>query len=461
MRKLIKGFLVVVAVILALAAAGMLAVNLYVQSAGTQKRIQQALSSGLKVPVHVSSTIVTPWSGLKASGIAVPQISPAPPGNFLEAASFTARFDWMALFKHRLEAGELSLDEPRVEWFQSPDGRWDFPRITAAATPRPSATPPGEIPHPVHPPWAISVHKLIVNGALFDFWDEKGFRVLEFSGVQFDCLNPSTAGSEGRASARNISLHDRLYLNDMHTNWSFQRGALRLFGFQTGVGGGEIQGDAQVATQARHSPFNVDVKFDQVNVNRLMIETGQPAGQVTGTLAGWLDIYGNPGKTSTINGSAHLELAGGRMQNIDLFQTLGAALQIPDLVELNLKTAQADARVVSGVVYVDKLLLESQNLMVAAHGKVGIDGKLGLDARLTINGAISSRLPSFILTYFKPGDTADSRYIDFGIGNTLAHPRTNLLENIMGHRIQGQMTDLFNTLFKKKHKEPTPAPTPP
>ena len=112
MRKLIKGFLVVVAVILALAAAGMLAVNLYVQSAGTQKRIQQALSSGLKVPVHVSSTIVTPWSGLKASGIAVPQISPAPPGNFLEAASFTARFDWMALFKHRLEAGELSLDDP-------------------------------------------------------------------------------------------------------------------------------------------------------------------------------------------------------------------------------------------------------------------------------------------------------------------------------------------------------------
>lgn len=458
---MLKGFLVVAGVIMALAAAAVMAINLYVQSAGTQKRIEQALSSALKVPVHVMSTIVTPWSGLKASGITVPQIPPAT-GNFLEASSFTARFDWPGLLRHRLDASEVSLNDPRVVWFQSPGGRWELPRMTA--TPAPQAPPQPEAskpPRAAGQPWEIAVHKLAVNEAWFGFWDEKGMEMIEFAGVQFDCLDPRASGTHGHAWCKYVSLHNRLFFRDMETNWSFERGALNLSSFQTDVGGGEIRGDAQVATQVKHSPFNADVNFDGVNVNQLMIEAGQPAGQVTGTLKGWLDLNGNSGKTSTINGSGHLELTGGRMQDIEIFQLLGQGLQIPDLVQLNLKTAETDARVVSGVVNVDKLVLESQNLQLTAHGTIGPEGKLRLNARLTINGAIADRLPSFILTYFKTGDTADSRYIDFGIGNTLAHPKTNLLENILGRRIEGQMTDLFRTIFGKKHKAAEPSATPP
>jgi hypothetical protein len=65
------------------------------------------------------------------------------------------------------------------------------------------------------------------------------------------------------------------------------------------------------------------------------------------------------------------------------------------------------------------------------------------------------------LTYFKPGETADARYIDFGIGNTLQHPKTNLLENILGHRIQSQMTDLIQSIFGKKHENLEPVGPPP
>jgi type II secretion system protein N len=453
-RKLLKGFLVVAGAVAALAAVGVLAMNLYVQSAGTQKRIESALSSGLKAPVHLTSTIVTPWSGLKASGITVQQIPPLA-GNFLEAASFTARFDWLALFKHRLDASEVSLNEPRVSWFQSPGGRWELPRVTATAAAEAEASPaPGEEkPASLRgQPWEISVHRLAVNGASFDFWDDKGIRVVEFAGVQFECVDPRASGTRGQASCKNVSLHDRLFFRDMQTDWSFESGTVKLSSFQTGVGGGVIRGDAQVQTQAKHSPFNADVKFDEVNVDQLMTEAGGPAGEVTGTLKGWLDINGNSGKTSSINGSGHLELGGGRMQNIEILQMLGQGLQIPDLVELNLKTAEVDARVTSGVVDIDKLVLQSQNLELTAHGTIEPGGKLGMDARLTINGVISERLPGFILTYFKPGDTADSRYIDFGIGNTLAHPKTNLLENILGSRIQSQMTDLIKSIFSKKPK---------
>jgi type II secretion system protein N len=466
-RKLLKGFLVVAGVLVALAGVGVLAINLYVQSAGTQKRIEHALSSGLKVPVHLTSTIVTPWSGLKASGITVPQVPPAT-GNFLEASGFTAHFDWLALLKHRLDASDVALENPVVTWFQSPGGRWELPRETPPRAPAaPARVQPAPVPSPAAPPavpkppgppvlpWEISVHKLMVSGASFDFWDEKDIRVLEFAGVQFDCLDPRASGTKGTASCRNVSLRDRLFFRDMQTDWSFSTGALKLTSFQTSVGGGEIHGDAQVATQSKHSPFVADVNFEGVNIAQLMSEAGEAGGEVTGTLKGWLDLNGNTGKTSSLNGSGQLELTGGSMQNIDILQMLGKGLQIPDLVELNLKTAEVDARVVSGVVNVDKLLLQSQNLQVTAHGTIELPEKLALNARLTVNGSIVERLPAFILTYFKPADTGDSRYIDFEIGNTLGHPKTNLLENILGHRIQSQMTDLIKSIFGKK-QEPEP-----
>ena len=127
MRKLLKGFLAFFGVLLALALVAVLALNLYVQSAGTQKRIEHALSGALKVPVHLTSTIVTPWSGLKATGIAIPQLPPAT-GNFLEAGGVTAHFNWMPLLHHQLVATDVTLEQPRVTWYQSPGGRWELPR---------------------------------------------------------------------------------------------------------------------------------------------------------------------------------------------------------------------------------------------------------------------------------------------------------------------------------------------
>jgi type II secretion system protein N len=498
-QKLLKGFLIAAGVVLGVAAVGVLAINLYVQSAGTQKRIEDALSSGLKAPVHLTSMIVTPWSGLKASGITVPQ-TPPQNGNFLEATAFTAHFDWLALFKHRLDAGEVTLEEPRIEWFQSASGRWDLPRetpppvepkvkrpaptpsTTPAMTPavgpevKPAATPaigpqasPGAVapvvaaktPAPAVRPWEASVGKLMVKGANFDFWDEKGIRVLQFAGVEFDCLNPRASGTKGTAACKYVSLHDRLFLSDMQTNWEFEKGYLKFSDFQTNVGGGAIRGDAEVSTFAKHSPFNADVKFDGVNVDRLITESGEPAGEVTGTLKGRMDVSGNSGKTSSLNGTGHLELAGGRMQNIELLQMLGKGLQIPDLVELNLKTAEVDARVVNGVVNIDKLLMQSQNLQVTGTGTLELGGKLALKARLTVNGVISERVPSFILTYFSAGETADSRYIDFDVDNTLSHPKTDLLEKILGRRVQSQVTDLIKSIFGKKQQNIEPEGSPP
>src|SRR5207302_2057094 len=60
-------FLVVVAIFL----VSLLGANLYVQSQATQERIQQELSQRLKMPLQIQRISVTPWGGLKLSGITI------------------------------------------------------------------------------------------------------------------------------------------------------------------------------------------------------------------------------------------------------------------------------------------------------------------------------------------------------------------------------------------------------
>src|SRR5438270_867271 len=80
-------FLVVVAIFL----VSLLGANLYVQSQATQERIQQELSQRLKMPLQIQRISVTPWGGLKLSGITIPQSNNVHDPPFLQAKHFQLR----------------------------------------------------------------------------------------------------------------------------------------------------------------------------------------------------------------------------------------------------------------------------------------------------------------------------------------------------------------------------------
>ena len=72
MQKFSRVLLFIAGALFAVASIVLLAVNLYVQSQGTQSRIQQELSQRLGTPLIIRRISVTPWGGLKLTGLAVP-----------------------------------------------------------------------------------------------------------------------------------------------------------------------------------------------------------------------------------------------------------------------------------------------------------------------------------------------------------------------------------------------------
>src|ERR1700675_2832525 len=141
--------LIVLAVIPGAAVIILIGVNMYVQSQGTQARIQQELSQRLGTTLRVRRISVTPWAGLKLSGITIPQSQPGISADFLTAKTFRLRIKFGSLFSQRLVIKEISLINPEVVWAQNEDGKWRVPStplepgITGLPPPRiePAGTP--------------------------------------------------------------------------------------------------------------------------------------------------------------------------------------------------------------------------------------------------------------------------------------------------------------------------------
>src|SRR3954463_9723747 len=80
----------------------LIGVNMYVQSRGTQARIQQELSRRLGTSLHIQRISVTPWAGLKLTGITIPQTQPGVSPEFLKAKTFRLRIRFTSLFAQQL-----------------------------------------------------------------------------------------------------------------------------------------------------------------------------------------------------------------------------------------------------------------------------------------------------------------------------------------------------------------------
>jgi hypothetical protein len=100
----------------------LIGVNLYVQSQGTQIKIQRELSRRLGTTLKLRRISVTPWAGLKLSGITIPQSDPGSSGNFLEAKTFRLRVQFSSLFGGQTrvltEVGLTSSEYARIGFAQ-------------------------------------------------------------------------------------------------------------------------------------------------------------------------------------------------------------------------------------------------------------------------------------------------------------------------------------------------------
>jgi uncharacterized protein involved in outer membrane biogenesis len=482
-----------IAVVVALLAATLLGLNLYVQSQGTQARIQQELSQRLGMPLRIQRISVTPWSGLKLSGIVIPRTSVEKGQAFLTAENLQLRVRFRSIFWRPLVIKQIALIKPAVVWPQDETGKWRLPNAPAALTGSqpvpetqsaavPGASAEGEPPQssaPIVPrkdarnsgdattPQVKRVN--LINGS-FHFLDRQDRNVALFDGVQFYSSVRDAGSIRGEARVAKIALRDRVFLSDLYSPVRYDADGLSLSTLSAHIAKGKLTGSFEIQPQAENSPFTVNAAFQNVQADQLVTQAGGPHEIVQGLLEGTLNASGNT--ADALSGEGTIALRDGHVQQFTVLAAIGQLLQIEELTQLDLEQAEAKFHLANREVLIDELLLRSPNLRLSAAGSVTFDGKLALNSTLSINEKIRGQLFRGIRENFVATNEPGQYALPFRISGTIDRPTTDLMERAVGTDLKN-LGGVIDALLgrgknrKKKHSDattpessPTPTPTP-
>ena len=490
MKKLSRITLTALGVVIGLGAVLLIGVNLYVQSQGTQAKIQQELSRRLGAPLEIRSMSVTPWGGLELSGITIAQTSSAGPKHFLEAKTFRLRVRFLSLFSRRLVIKEVSLISPSVVWPQDAEGKWKLPSSRevprdggAVSAERPASASPPQVENefvktsvaPVFTAASASspsgsevtanskspreeprllvapeVRRVSIKNGNFSFLNQFGALLASFKGVDFRTSIRSAAALHGDTEVAKISLRDRFFLEQLRSQLRYEPDVLELSKITARAGSGEVNGYFAMQPEAEDSPFTTSVKFRDVSADQIVENAGGPKGMVKGKLEGSFQASGKTADPNALIGSGEIFLRDGRIQQYSLLMLLGQVLQIEELKELHLEQAEAKYHLSPGLVTVDELILRSPNIRLTASGTVAFDGKLRLDSRLAIDDRLRGRLFKAIRDNFQPINEPGYSAVDFQVVGTVERPSTNLVERLVGR----DLSSMLNSLFGRKRDRP-------
>ena len=456
-----------------------LALNLYVQSQGTQARIQQELRQRFGGTLKIGRISVTPWSGLKLSGITIAQGTAGTNGNFLEAKNFGLRIAFFSLFSRRLVIKEVSLVSPNVVWPQNADGKWRLPDLRPEraenipakserssaqesekiATPGESAVPatsskplPARSDRKMNMPAAFisEIHKVSLTGGNFRFLGRENEAVANFEGVGFRAAVHNASALKGNARVAKVSLRERFFLQQLKSPLRYDENGLDLSQISAHVGSGDITGKFTMQPETDESPFRVEMKFRGVQADQIITEAGGPSGVLQGKLEGSLQTEGKTTDPDALAGSGEVFLHDGQLRQYNLLVALGQLFQIEELTQLHLDQAEAKYHLAPGLVNIDELVLRSTNIHLSATGTVSFRGKLHLSSRLAINEKIRAQLFKPIRANFQPTEEPGYSAVEFEVSGTLERPKTNLLEKVVGRDLK----DLVNSFWGGKSDKP-------
>lgn len=458
--------MIAVGVALALVVAIVFGVNLYIQSPGVQARIQEEISRALRVPLKITNTSVTPWSDLRITGITIPNGGT----NLLEAASFNARYRLLPVLGGKLIIYNMSVESPKLIWPQNAEGKWELPKpaqaaaksatATTATTPAAAPEPPAHAPEPVTKEpkakkksgFQVVVEGFEIRHGHVELLDTAGRPIATFSDVNMTYTTLMPERLEGTASIGRIVWAQTVAFENVHTPFNYTPEVVDLPQISGSIGGGPFRGSFNLRPAELKTPFSLGLKFEQVDLARVAADASWGEGHASGTLSGTMNLAGSYPQFSRGEGALQLTLQNGRFHEFSYFEMIGQALQIKQLSDLKLKESTATARIADEKLHVENLTIDAADLQLTAKGVARFDGKLQFAARLNAQNALIKQLPGLVRDNFAVGE-GDTRYIDFNITGRAAKPKTDLLDKIVGQKLESQFDELVNGLFGMKKKK--------
>jgi hypothetical protein len=474
-KRFIQPTLVVIIAVAGLVGLGLLGINLYVQSPGTQLRLRQIVSENFGYPVSVFRITFTPWNGFHFQDLSIQDPSVDFP--ILKARDLWIRCQYLPLLRRKLIVRQIVLGgvELRIPTVDRTD---PAPAAADTASTKPASPPASEIAKstvqrealaPSESPreksrsienampgnfW-VEIRKIkLRNGSVY-FMGAKGIPIATLRNVE-GSVHFQRGDYVGQVRISSATVSDSINVDDISSPVKCSHGSLDLEDILAKISGGEIRGHFHANLTDSELPYQVHFQVSGVNINEIISRNGGILNRAHGTLEGRLELAGYMKDPSLASGGGSLEIKTGYLDQYPILKELGRWTQIDELNRLDLEEALSKFSVVGQDIKVDSLELVSKNCQVNLWGTVESAQKLDLSGRLTLNQFLSRKIPNEIEENFATSKDGRSRYLDFQVTGTVLRPQTDLFERIIGDK--GKLIKkILGIDRKEKRNEGSPA----
>jgi len=493
-HSIAKPILIIAGIIFILCATVILCLNIYLQSAGVQLKLRQAVYRATGFEPVISQTYYTPWSGLTVSGIKIPQADNAKKP-LLAMRSVKCRMSLAALLQGRLLIKDITFEQPSLLVVQGQSGLWPggsalpfqdlekkpsvirqpakdaktAQKPTPDATPTPQEAPPPAVPStqpekemPVREAPVLVENIRIREGQAF-FYPAQG-RPIRLEGCAAEGKASPNGSTSGVFRIKTAAFAELARCSDITGKFEYHDGRLKITEIQAVWAQGKVRGSFEIS-KTPGPFFAASLAAENVSLQKLAEDAGFNAEGTQGFLFAKTSLQGIPGQPESFTGEASANLTEARMQPIDPLRQLGELLRINELRVLELRNAQTALTIRDGKILVERLELESTNLLMDASGEARFDGSLDLNARFHVTQKLLKDSLGFMVSKFQPSDREGYAHMPFSINGTMSRPKSDLLDKIVGVRLGDDVGGLLKNLLRmpkkeKKKKENKPAATP-
>jgi hypothetical protein len=453
-KRFVQATLVVVAAVAGLVGLGLLGINLYIQSPGTQVLLRDLMSENLGYPVSVFRITFMPWTGFHFEDVAIRNPSISYP--IVQARDLWIQCYYMPLFRRKLIVRRISLGgaefriptgEPartaqapgdaatRAEKSSGPQGAEaaTHPESSESASNKPETPPKKSRVRTVAQNFWVEVQRFKVQQGSIYLMGANGVPIASMRNVE-GSVQYHKGAYAGKIRISSSTISDAINIDDIASPVRIFSGGIDLENISAQVSGGELHGNFHADLNTPELPYELHLQISGVNLNEIVSRGGGILDQAHGILDGNIGIAGFMKAPSRASGGGFLEVKTGYLDQYPVLKELGRWTQIDELQRLDLQEALSRFSVVGQDIKVDSLNLISKNCQVHLWGTVQSGERLALNGRLTVSQFLSQKIPNELEENFVTAKDGRSRCLEFQVTGSLMRPQTDLFDRIIGNK---------------------------
>ncbi len=164
---------------------------------------------------------------------------------------------------------------------------------------------------------------------------------------------------------------------------------------------GQAKAQAGMTLGSSAPPFNGKVSVQGLQLGPALEAMGTDKVSVSGTAGANLMLQGKgftmPDLTKALEGSGHIGVQDGRIEGVNLIQEAVTLLKavgvsLDGAKATAFSTVETDVAIKSGIINVQRLLMDSHDFQATGAGTVGFDQTLNLKTNLTLSQALSQKI---------------------------------------------------------------------